>query len=42
MGEMSTKLYLENSKERDYLAEPGIGGRTLEKLGLKTVNGSAL
>jgi hypothetical protein len=42
MGEISTKFYLENSKGRDHLAEPGIGGKTLEKLGVKTVNDSAL
>jgi hypothetical protein len=36
------KIYLENSKGRDHLAETGIGGRTLEKLGVKTVNDSAV
>jgi len=42
MGEISTKFYLENSKGRDCLAEPGIDGRTLEKLGVKAENDSSL
>ena len=42
MGKISTKFDLKKSKGRDHLAEPGIGGRTLEKLGVKTMNDSAL